>query len=106
MSTKLLDYSSHCQLQTMCVISMDFIGGLPKAKGADSIMVIVDSLSKYADFIPLFHPYLAKDVAAIFVKEIVRLYCFLNSIVLDRNRIFHSAFLARAISLGCHQTKI
>jgi len=73
-------------------ISMDFIGGLPKAKGADTIMVIVDSLSKYAHFIPLFHPYLAKEVANVFVKEIVRLCGFPNSIVLDRNRIFHNAF--------------
>ena len=52
-------------------ISMDFIGGLPKAKNANTIMVIMDRLSKYAHFIPLLHPYTAKDVASIFVKEIV-----------------------------------
>ncbi|XP_027367955.1 uncharacterized protein LOC113873822 [Abrus precatorius] len=55
-------------------ISMDFIGGLPKVKGADSIMVVVDRLSKYAHFIPLLHPYSVKEVAVVFVKEIVRLH--------------------------------
>lgn len=38
------------------VISMDFIDGLPKSKGKDSILVIVDKLTKYCHLISLSHP--------------------------------------------------
>jgi len=49
---------------------MDFIGGLPKARGADTIMVIVDSLSMLISFL-CFILYLAKEVTVVFVKESV-----------------------------------
>ncbi|CAJ2638342.1 unnamed protein product [Trifolium pratense] len=43
-------------------ISMDFIGGLPKVQGVDTIMVVVDRLTKYAHFLPVKHPYTAKEL--------------------------------------------
>ena len=52
---------------------MDFIG-LPKAEGYSSLLVVINYLSKYACFICLKHPYSAQTVAAVFVKEIVRLH--------------------------------
>ena len=55
-------------------ISMDFIDVLSKAAGFDVILEVVDRLSKYAHFLTLKHPYTAKSVAKVFVKEIVRLH--------------------------------
>lgn len=50
-------------------LSMDFIGGLPKFRGMDTIFVVVDRLSKYAHFCPLAHPYSATQVAALFIHD-------------------------------------
>lgn len=55
-------------------ISMDFIGGLPKSEGRDTIFVVVDILSKHAHFCALTHPFSAKSVVKLFVQEIVRLH--------------------------------
>lgn len=60
---------------------MDFIRGLPKSKGKDTIMVVVDRLSKAAHFTPLSHPYSAKEVAVVFVEEVVRLHGFPASVI-------------------------
>lgn len=42
---------------------MDFIEGLPKSKGRDAILVIVDRLTKFAHFVSLTHPFKAQEVA-------------------------------------------
>jgi len=49
-------------------------------------------ISKYGYFISLRHPYSAKSVADVFVKEVVRLHGIHASIVSDRDSIFMSLF--------------
>ncbi|WVZ15889.1 hypothetical protein V8G54_013455 [Vigna mungo] len=51
-------------------ISLDFIMGLPKSKGFQAILVVVDWLSEYGHFILLKHPYTARKVAELLAKEI------------------------------------
>jgi hypothetical protein len=51
------------------IISMDFITGFPKTQRQnDSIMVVIDKLSKYAHFIPVKSTYKAINIAEIFMK--------------------------------------
>ncbi|XP_031255543.1 uncharacterized protein LOC116113534 [Pistacia vera] len=52
----------------------------------------MDRLNKYSHFLTLKHPYTTRDVASLFVKEIVRLHRFPHLIVSDRDRVFISHF--------------
>lgn len=55
---------------------MNFIEGLPKSGGVDTILVVVDRLTKFGHFLALKHPFTALQVVDKFVKEIVRLHGF------------------------------
>jgi hypothetical protein len=73
------------------VVTMDFITGLPKiGKQHDSIMVVVEKVTKYAHFIPLKTTHKAADVADIFMKEVARLHGIPKTIVFDRDPKFTS----------------
>lgn len=73
-------------------VSMDFIDGLPASQGMNTIMVVVDRLTKYAHFIPVSHPYTASQIADLFVKEIFKLHGMPRTIVSDRDPISISHF--------------
>jgi hypothetical protein len=72
---------------------MDFITGLPKStRQNDSIMVVVDKLSKSSHFIPVKSTCKEIDIANIFIKDIFRLHGMPKEIVFDRDRKFTSIF--------------
>ena len=73
-------------------ISMDFIVGLPPARGCDCIYVVVDRLSKYAHFIPCSSNISAEGVAQLFINHVWKLHGFPKSIITDRDPKFVSAF--------------
>ncbi|WMV59128.1 hypothetical protein MTR67_052513 [Solanum verrucosum] len=70
-------------------IAMDYVVGLPKTlRKFDSIWVVVDRLTKSAHFILVRIDYNAKQLAKVYVKEIVRLQEVPISIILDRDENF------------------
>ena len=58
----------------------------------DSIMVVVDKLTKAAHFIPVKSMHKTNDIAKILMKDIFKLHGFPKSIVSDRDVKFTSNF--------------
>jgi transposase InsO family protein len=72
---------------------MDFIIGLPTTqKGHDSILVIVDRLTKTAHFLPVKTDYRPPQYAKRYIAEIVRLHDIPKTIVSDRGPQFTAHF--------------
>jgi hypothetical protein len=72
---------------------MDFITGLPRStKHDDAIMVVVEKLSKAAQFIPVKSTCKEIDIVYIFMKEIFRLHGMPKEIISDRDTKFTSKF--------------
>jgi hypothetical protein len=75
------------------VVAMDFITGFPRiSKQHDSIMVVVEKLTKATHFIPLKTTHKATNVANIFMREIARLHRIPKTIVSDRDPKVTSKF--------------
>jgi hypothetical protein len=71
-------------------LTMDFIDGLPKSEGKDTIPVVIDKLTKYVHFIPLSHPFTTKIVVQLFLDNIFKLHGLPIVIITDRDKIFTS----------------
>ena len=72
---------------------MDLITGFPMTwRQHDSIMVVVDKLTKVAHFIPIKSMHKTDAIAKIFMKEIFRLHGFPKAIVSNRDPKFTSNF--------------
>lgn len=72
---------------------MDFISGLPRTpRQKDSILVVVDRLSKMAHFTKTKETVEAPQVAELFIRNMLRLHGLPSSIVLDRDVRFMGHF--------------
>ena len=71
---------------------MDFITGLPKSQGKDSIYVVVDRLTKFAHFFAITSTISAREVAALFFKDIFRLHRLHRTSISDGDSKFTSSF--------------
>ena len=71
-------------------IAMDFITDLPNSDGYDTILVVIDRLTKMSHFIPGRRDLDARQFATLFHKEIIRLYGIPRDIITDRGSVFTS----------------
>ena len=71
-------------------LAMDFITELPKSDGYDTILVVIDRLTKMSHFIPCRNNLDARQFAQLFLKEIVRLHGIPKDIITDRGSLLTS----------------
>ncbi|SOV04568.1 uncharacterized protein UDID_17134 [Ustilago sp. UG-2017a] len=82
-------------------ISLDFIEGLPPSRNYDSILVIVDRLTKFAILAPTYKTVTAKQTAVLLYRHMVRLFGYPDHMVSDRGQQFISgAWKAFAEQMG------
>ena len=73
-------------------ITLDFIERLPFSHGKETILVVVDILSKSTHFLTLTHPFTAKSVVEKFVEGIIKLHGLPKSIISEHDPVFISRF--------------
>jgi len=74
-------------------ISADFITKLPLAQEYDSILVVVDRLTKIVHFIPTIEKTLAEGLARLFRDNVWKLYGLPESIISDRGPQFAAGLM-------------
>jgi len=88
-------------------ISMDFIEKLPSSSGFDTILVIVDRLSKQAIFIPTHNTITSAELARLFVTHVFSKHRVPSHVTSDRGSEFVSHFfrsLGTALDMRLHFT--
>jgi hypothetical protein len=75
------------------VVTMDFITKLPRTlKQHESIMVVVDKITKAMHFIPIRLTHKATNIADIYMRAIARLHGIPKTLVSERDPKFTSNF--------------
>ena len=86
---------SHCWE----VISVDTIRELPESKGYNTILVVVDRLSKCIHAIPTITMVDSAGVARLFLEHVWRHHRLLEAIISDRGSAFISNFSKELVAL-------
>jgi len=93
-------------------IAMDFITDLLKSEGYDTILVVIDLLTKMSHFIQCSKDVDARQFANLFIRGVVRLHGLPHDIISDRANLFTSDLsrettgklgIERALSTAFHQ---
>ena len=75
------------------MVTIDFITKFPRtSRKHDSIMVMVDKLTKETHFVPIKSTHKEANIAKIYMKEIARLHGLPKAIVSNRDSKFTSNF--------------
>ena len=88
-------------------ISMDFIKKLPPSSSYDTILVIVDRLTKQSIFVLTFDTITAPMLAQLFILHVFSKYGVPSHVTLDRGSEFVSSFfqtLGKALDMKLHFT--
>ena len=86
---------------------MDFIEKLPSSSGFDTILVIVNQLTKQAIFIPAHDTIMSVDLAHLFVLHVFSKHSVPSHVTSDRGSEFVSNFfrsLGTALDMWLHFT--
>jgi transposase InsO family protein len=74
-------------------ISVDFIVKLPESHGYDTIMNVIDSVTKRMHFIPMHTTITAKDATHLYLREVWEHHGMLRVVLLDRGSQFTARFM-------------
>ena len=74
-------------------ISADFITKLPLAQGYDSILVVVDRLTKMVHFVPTTEKMLAEGLTRLFRDNVWKLHGLPESIISDKGPQFAAGLM-------------
>ena len=74
------------------MLSVDFVMELPLSSGHNTVMTVVDSVSKQAHFILIHMTVMAEGAARLFLHQVWKLHSLPMCIVLDRGPQFVAHF--------------
>jgi hypothetical protein len=97
-----MDSSSYCQLQhchAWFSISMNFITNLPHLKSYNSILVMVNRLTKMVHFIHCNKTLIVEKIAKLFFDHVFQYHSLLKNIIYDFGPHFTSKFWKRLFEI-------
>jgi len=74
------------------MLSVDFVVELPLSSRHDTVMTVVDSMSKRAHFIPTHTTVTAERAARLFLHQVWKLHSLLKCVILDHGPQFVARF--------------